>query len=153
MGLRDFEECPEFDFEPCLYRTLAFESHGDGLFENNTQYAHQFFDAHESSFSASIEKLLAANVEIESLGMAFLPFKEPGERLNEEIEKKIIRPKDSSGNTITKRPVFSQNKVLSDFDVAISVSGIDKRYAEELAQQLKAAEISVFYYEFYPEYL
>jgi hypothetical protein len=36
--LREFQDCPEFDFEPCFYRTRSFESRGDGLFDNNTEY-------------------------------------------------------------------------------------------------------------------
>jgi hypothetical protein len=31
LGLREFQDCPEFDFEPCFYRTRSFESRGDGL--------------------------------------------------------------------------------------------------------------------------
>lgn len=152
LGLQEFQQCPEFDFEPCFYRTVAFESHGDGIFDSNAQYTHQHFDAHENQFSSAIEKLLASNVGIESLGMAFLPFEKPNERIREDIEQKIIRPKKPAANTITTE-VGARDGVPSNFDVAISVAGPDKEYAQELAQQLEMAGFAVFYYEFYPEYL
>ena len=61
LGLREFSECPEYDFEPCFYRTLKYESRGDSYFDNNTEYAHSQFDAHEQKFSSAIQALLAVN--------------------------------------------------------------------------------------------
>ncbi len=122
------------------------------LFDSNAEYAHSGFDAHADQFSTAIEELLAANAEIESFGMTFLPFENPDERLKDDIEQKIIRPQKPAANTITTA-VEAKSGVPSNFDVAISVAGTDKQYAEELAEQLEAAGFAVFYYEFYPEYL
>ena len=147
LGLKEFDECPEFDFEPCFYRTLKFQAQGDSFFDSNTEAAHRWFDAHESSFSVAIQELLSANKEIEACGFTFLPGAKPDERLRTDIEQKVIRPQESIDETLTT------NDQLSNFDVAISVAGPDKQYARELAEQLEEAGYSAFYYEFYPEYL
>ncbi len=68
LGLRTFDDCPEFDFEQCHYRTLRFESRGSGIFDSNTEFAHRGFDAHATRFSPGIEKLLAANAATEEVG-------------------------------------------------------------------------------------
>jgi hypothetical protein len=31
LGLREFGDCPEFDFEPCFFRTLKFAPRGDDI--------------------------------------------------------------------------------------------------------------------------
>ena len=147
LGLQEFQECPEFDFEPCFYRTKRFQSSEVFFLDPNTQAAHRAFDAHASQFSEAIHELLLANKDIETCGLTFLPGINPVERLRADIEKKIIRA-DKSVDAARINSAFS-----SDFDVAISVAGPDKQHARELAKQVKAAGFSVFYYEFYPEYL
>ncbi len=147
LGLQEFRECPEFDFESCFYRTIKFESWGDGLLDSNTNVAHQGFDAHASQFSEAIQELLSANKEIEACDLAFLPGARPVERLTTDIEQKIIRPNKSTDEALIS------NDLPSNFDVAISVAGPDKHYARELAEHVKAAGFSVFYDEFYPEHL
>jgi len=152
LGLGEFRDCPEFEFEPCFYRTMRFESRGDGMFDSNTEYAHRGFDAHAGQFSTAIQELLAANEEIEAVGMTFLPFDKPAERLKVDIEQKIIRPLKPAANT-NATPAAAGGGVPSNFDVAISVAGPDKEYALKLAERLRSAGFAVFYYEFYPEYL
>ena len=152
LGLREFQDCPEFEFEQCFYRTMRFESRGNGLFDSNTEYAHQGFDVHAGQFSTAVRELLAANEEIETVGMTFLPFDKPVERLTVDIEQKIIRPQKPAANTIATM-VAGKGGVPSNFDVAISVAGPDKQHARDLAEQLQAAGFAVFFYEFYPEYL
>lgn len=152
LGLLEFAECPEFDFESCFYRTMRFESLGDSPFDSNTEYAHRGFDAHAGQFSAAIRELLAANQEIEAVGLTFLPIDKPVERLKADIEQKIVRPQNPAAKTIATMSTTTSG-VPSNFDVAISVAGPDKEYALELAEQLRRAGFTVFYYEFYPEYL
>ncbi len=81
LGLKTFGDCPEFDFEDCYWRSIKFDSRGDGFFDSNANTAHGWFDSHAKSFSAGIEKLLTANAEIEKSGLTFLPFARPSERL------------------------------------------------------------------------
>jgi hypothetical protein len=57
--LNRFDECPEFDFEECHWRSIAFVEHGDGFFDTNAEVAHRSFDAHALRFSPGIRKLLA----------------------------------------------------------------------------------------------
>ncbi|MGH9428827.1 MAG: hypothetical protein ACRD2L_21280, partial [Terriglobia bacterium] len=66
LGLQEFENCPEFEFEPCFFRTLQFEPRDDNPFGGNIAHAHRCFDAHEKQFSPGIENLLAANSEAEA---------------------------------------------------------------------------------------
>lgn len=152
LGFREFGQCPEFDFEPCFYRTMLFQSRGDGIFDSNTGYAHRGFDALAGQFSTGIKELLAANEEIESFGMAFLPFDKPVARLKHDIEQRIIRSAKPASNTVATS-ASATSGIPSNFDVAISVAGADKEYAQALAAQLQSAGFAVFYYEFYPEYL
>jgi hypothetical protein len=153
LGLTKFDECPEFDFDPCFYRTLAFDSRGDGPFDNNTEYAHRCFNAHGTQFSPAIKALLAANAAVETTGLSFLPFAKPVDRMKADIEQNIIRPTKAAPSAIAEKTKGSATSVPSNFDVAISVAGSDKKYATDLANSLREAGYAVFYYEFYPEYL
>jgi hypothetical protein len=92
LGLREFETCPEFDFEPCHFRTLVYQSRGDGIFDSNTEYAHRAFDAHAEQFSSAIQSLLASNLEMEKIGLTFLPLASQTERLKLDFRTNVIRP-------------------------------------------------------------
>jgi hypothetical protein len=48
LGLQQFNSCPEFDFEPCFFRSVRFESRGDSPFDSNVDFVHRAFDAHAS---------------------------------------------------------------------------------------------------------
>ena len=111
------------------------------MFDSNANTAHGWFDSHAQHFSPGIQKLLSANAEIEKSGL-ILPFQKPAERLNVDIEKRVTRPKSSA------KPVDA-----TKFDVAISFAGTEREHAEKLATILKDANFSVFFDEFYPEYL
>ena len=140
--MKSFSQCLEYDFEPCYWRFIAFRPRGDSFFESNADIAHGWFDAHPQYFASGIKKLLTANADIEKTGLNFLPFQAPSIRLNTDIEKKITRP------TV---PIQSKNK--TSFDVAISFAGTEREYAEKLATILRENGFSVFYDEFFPEYL
>jgi hypothetical protein len=86
LGLSEFPQCPEFDFEACHYRSLLFDQRGGGAFDNNTEYAHGCFDAHARQFSSALENLLAANSTIEAAGMSFLPIPKPVDRKGRHCE-------------------------------------------------------------------
>ncbi|MCI2425567.1 hypothetical protein LM599_06225 [Candidatus Acetothermia bacterium] len=126
LGLQNFQQCPEYDFEPCHWRSIAFEERGNSVFDSNANTAHGWFDSHAQHFSSGIQKLLSANSEIEKSGLTFLPFQKPTERLNIDIERRIERPKSAS-----------KSAGVTSFDVAISFAGTEQKYAEELATILK----------------
>ena len=142
LGIKNFDQCPEYDFESCHWRSISYIKRGDSVFDSNANAAHGWFNSHAQHFSPGIQKLLSANAEIEKAGLTFLPFQKPSERLSIDIEKRIRRPKTSQRSVET-----------STFDVAISFAGTERKYAEKLATILKDAGYSVFYDEFYPEYL
>lgn len=124
---------------------MAFQQRGDGVFDSNAEFAHQCFDAHATNFSVGIEQLLAANASIERVGLQFLPFSAPSARLAADIERHTARPARAAARNSPEAPV--------EFDVAISFARSDRKFAEELATILKEAGFSVFYDDFFPEYL
>ncbi|MCA1579132.1 MAG: TIR domain-containing protein [Acidobacteria bacterium] len=142
LGIKSFGQCPEYDFETCHWYSIAFASRGDGPFDGNADVAHSWFDAHAKHFSLGVQKLLTANAEIEKAGFSFLPFQKPTIRLNADIEKRTTRPKRATASVDP-----------TSFDVAISFAGTERKQAERLAIILQDAGFSVFYDEFFPEYL
>jgi TIR domain len=154
LGLQEFQSCPEFDFEPCFFRTLRFVPRDDGFGGGNVEFAHGAFDAHPTRFSPGIESLLAANAAVEAVGMPFLPLVRPAERMRADIETKVVRPVTPAA---AKSPVHASKPPASgipdSFDVAISFAGSEREYAEKLARLLRDAGYAVFYDDFYPEQL
>jgi hypothetical protein len=150
LGLKEFHECPEFDFEACHYRTLELLE-TDNPFEGNVEFAHQSFGAHAARFSPAVEALLAANAAAERVGLTFLPIAKPAERFKTDIVQQIRLPT----NTKSKPgPAMAFDVALpSSFDVAISFAGTERELAEKLAEILREAGIAVFYDNFYPEHL
>jgi hypothetical protein len=55
LGLRQFKDCPEFEFERCFFRTLRFEDRGNDMWGGNVEHAHRSFDAHATQFSSGVE--------------------------------------------------------------------------------------------------
>jgi hypothetical protein len=160
LGLREFASCPEFDFEQCFFRSLRFQSNGDGFFDHNAEAAHRAFDAHAVQFSAALNKLLNANAEIEQVGFSFLLTTRPKERLRADIEGKTTRPhraNRTSTATLTAAATARATAIAAttpeSFDVAISFAGTERAYAKQLADSVRGAGFSVFYDEFYPEFL
>jgi hypothetical protein len=150
LGLKEFHQCPEFDFEACHYRTLQlFET--DNPFSGNVEFAHQSFGAHAARFSPGVEALLAANTAAERVGLTFLPIARPAERLRDGIVQQIRLPTNTKPKS---SPTMAFDAALpSNFDVAISFAGTERELAENLAEILRAAGIAVFYDSFYPEHL
>lgn len=140
LKIQSFEQCPEFDFEPCSWRFIEYKSRGDRSLGDNADTAHSWFGAHKEYFSSGIQMLLEANANVEKAGLVFLPFEKSEARLSVDITKRVSSPRDkkTAGNN-------------DGFDVAISFAGTERQYAEELAQILQNAGYVVFYDNFYPE--
>jgi TIR domain len=153
LGLREFQQCPEFDFEKCYFRTRRFVPRGDEMWGGNVDYAHQAFDAHATRFSEGIESLLDANAAIEAVGMRLLPLSNPADRMRADIASKVIRPTKLTANKPSHPYASPSEKMPDSFDVAISFAGTEREYAQKLAQQLRDAGFAVFYDDFYPEQL
>jgi hypothetical protein len=153
LGLREFKDCPEFDFEPCFFRTLRLVPRGDDMWSGNVDYAHRAFDAHASQFSLGIESLLAANASVEAVGMSFLRLMRPAERMKMDIARKVIRPAQAGALRTSAAGKTSPSAIPDSFDVAISFAGTEREHAHQLAEALRHAGYAVFYDDFYPEQL
>jgi hypothetical protein len=156
LGLHDFKSCPEFDFEPCFYRTLQFQQRDDSMFGGNVEFAHRSFDAHTTQFSPGVESLLAANAAVELVGMNFLPLVKPAERMRADIATKVIRPGKPAVAAPTRSAVSARPAappIAGSFDVAISFAGTERESALKLAEIVRDAGYAVFYDDFFPEQL
>ncbi|MGY2848553.1 hypothetical protein ACVIWU_001569 [Bradyrhizobium sp. USDA 4509] len=150
LGLQEFEDCPEFDFDPCYYRTLRLYEN-DNPFDGNVDFAHQSFNAHATRFAPAIEALLAANSAAERVNLSVLPIARPAERLKTDIIQQIRKPTNPKPKLAR---TSNMDAVLpAHFDVAISFAGTERELAEKLAEIVRAAGFSVFYDNFYPEQL
>jgi hypothetical protein len=147
LALRRFDSCPEFNFEPCFFRSTPFENRGDSPFESNVNYAHGAFNAHASQFSPAVQKLLSANAEIERIGFPFLIAQKPIKRLGLDIEVKTRRPQWTASGSAR------HTLAIENFDVAISFAGTEREHAQKLAELVSSAGFSVFYDEFHREFL
>lgn len=143
LDIREFDSCPEFDFEPCFWRHIQFQQRGDSPLDSNAHTAHLYFAAHKKGFCQGLEDLLASQASMESVGMGFLPsFDRPEVRRGEEIRRWISEAGATAVRTLP-----------NTFDVAISFAGTERTLAEELANSVRGAGFSVFYDRFYPEHL
>jgi hypothetical protein len=139
LGLQDFKSCPEFDFEPCYWRFISYQRHGDTPFDSNAHFANQGFDAHAEHFSPGLELLLDTHKLLQPFGMSFL---------------KVQTPKPAVPPAPAPTPEPKRTAALDeDFDIAISFAGPQRPLAEELAKRLHDASLKVFYDDYYPAQL
>jgi hypothetical protein len=142
IGLRRFENCPEFNFEPCRWRFVP-KGDGDDPFDRVTMWAHQWFDAHPQNFSPAIEKLLAAQAAVIQFGMTILP----AQKISVAAASSVTKPARGSAKT-------SGSAVKAfHYDVAISFAGPNREIAERIAIRIRDEGFEVFYDDFYPEAL
>lgn len=149
LGLKEFKDCPEFDFKPCYFRTLRLVANDGNPFAGNVDYAHRSFDAHASHFSPAIENLLAANAAAETVGMTFLPIEKAATRMRTEIATNVLKPSKAAART----PTSKSTAIPDNFDVAISYAGTERALAKTLASAVRNAGFSVFFDNYYPEHL
>jgi len=145
-GFSTYNECPEFDFEICLWRFAVFQEDRSDLFGRHTENVHRCFDAHTSHFSSGLKSLLAAHVELQKYGFSFLKL----DALSPALTSRST-PAIQSGVMVSTRK--GEPPDLSEFDVAISFAGTEREYAKQLAEAIQSAGFNVFYDGFYPEQL
>jgi TIR domain len=153
LGLQEFKECPEFEFDACYFRTLRLVTRDDNPFAGNVDFAHGTFDAHAARFSLAIESLLAANAAVEAVGMTFLPFDRPAERMRLDIASNVVRPIKAAVLPKASGSAPSPSVLPDSFDVAISYASTERALAEKLAETVRGAGYAVFYDNYYPEHL
>lgn len=143
---RTFRECPEFDFESCEWRHISFTP-GQTPFDSNAGPVHQAFEHHPMHFAPGLHDLLDAHRILEQFGSSFL-------RVAPLVElPQASQPISIAAQKIVAEASDSSGAMPEAFDVAISFAGTERTSAEELAQLLRAAGVSVFYDNFYPEHL
>ena len=143
LELREFQQCPYFDFEPCYYRFFPFQERSESFFDSNAEYVHRSFDRHHDAFSLGTENLLRVDGLLRPFGFEFLP--------QDKDRPGISRPTTTS----YRQPMRSEPSEMPkfDFDVAVSFAGTERTHAERLASLVKDAGFKVFYDSFYPEQL
>jgi hypothetical protein len=153
LGLHKFDDCREFDFDSCHFRTLRLVADDNNPFNGNVEFAHRTFDAHEKQFPSAIENLLEANAAAESVGMTFLPLERPAIRMSADIASNVIKPAKPAVPSRPRGNLPPTSSLPDGFDVAISFAGTERPLVERLAEFLRAAGHAVFYDNFYPEQL
>jgi hypothetical protein len=144
LGMQQFMECPNFDFEPCFWRSIKLhgpESVGVGQGNDLSLYVPWWFSQHSTHFSSGIQKILESNSKMEKYGFQFLPIHSPASRLKTDLYRKTVVLNKMS------------HKSAEQFDIAISFAGPERLIAEKLAKIVKEAGHSVFFDDFYADYL
>lgn len=153
LKLKRSHSCAEFDFDPCYWRSTAYVDNDRDPFSGRANVVHGWFDSLANNLSPGIEKLLSANREVEQFGLGFLKAAPKAQRLTADIQKKVQRggapEKKSAVTSVTNRSTSAAAK----FDIAISFAGTERECARTLADRVQAAGYSVFFDDFYPEYL
>jgi hypothetical protein len=144
LDLRDFPECPEYDFDPCLWRFVRFVDTGD-VFNGPAEIAHKWFEAHADRFSPGLQKLLDAHATLATFGFDLLP------NVRANVPPELVQPPKVRKALTAVRP--STHSSSSAFDVAISFAGPQRELAEALAKKVREAGFDVFYDAFFPEQL
>jgi hypothetical protein len=139
-GFNTFSQCPEFDFEQCYWRFIAFEERPGTFERSNADFAHKSFDAHATRFAPGLKKLLEAHADVLPHGMSVLP-----------STRKVVQ----ETSVQESRPPRAQKTKDSTYkyDVALSFAGTERPLSEKLAKLLRENGIKVFYDAFYPEHL
>ena len=79
LGIRSYQKCPQYDFKLCYWYDIPFEGEikpkmfsGVPTQYDNASEVGEALEAHKDYFSSGIEKLVAANAEMEKVGLSFL---------------------------------------------------------------------------------
>lgn len=139
-GFNSFFQCPEFDFEQCYWRFIAFEERPGTFERSNADFAHKSFDAHATRFAPGLKKLLEAHADVLPYGMSVLP------STRKVVQETSVEESRSPRVQKTKDSTYK-------YDVALSFAGTERPLSEKLAKLLRENGIEVFYDAFYPEHL
>jgi hypothetical protein len=146
LGLKQFAECPEYDFDPCFWRFCNFVDTGD-VFNGPAEIAHKWFDAHAEKFSPGLQKLLDAHATLATFGFELLP------SVRANVPPEVVQPPRTRRAPSRSAPSGASAPAPAAFDVAISFAGPQRPIAEEIATKVRDAGFEVFYDAFFPEQL
>jgi len=150
-AFEEFAQCPEFEFEPCVWRFMAYEEHEEhGFFGRGGEFAHRVFDSHLQHFSAGLKGVLDAHAAVAQFGLSFLTVRAPS------AESAYALPAGAAvgrGAVAVPTQADSRAGLPASFDVAVSFAGTERHLAQRLAEIVREAGFDVFYDSFYPEHL
>jgi hypothetical protein len=144
LQLKQFPECPEYGFEPCLWRFCNFVDTGDA-FTGAAEIAQPWFDAHAEKISPGLQKLLDAHAALATFEFELLP------TVKANLPPEIVQPPRARAKSTRPQPGTASPPAT--FDVAISFAGSQHDIAETIATRVKEAGFEVFYDRFFPEQL
>jgi hypothetical protein len=141
LKLRTFQECPEFNFDPCWWR--SFPRRGDEL--GAAEGPHRAFDAHSQNFTTGLKQIVEAHEKMRPFELSLLPSVAATRRSTIPVSSRALpRP------PVPAPSANSELRAASDprfrYDIAISFAGTQRPLAASLAGILKNAD-------FYPEQL
>jgi len=135
FGFEHFDECPEFDFDNCHWRTIAYREEASGGW-GNAESTINAFRAHQQKFAPGLAQLLTVDGLARTFGLGLLA--------------RIEAPADRTAPPLGGR---TRAKVAPgrrfQYDAAVSFAGPQRPLAEALANALVEAGLSVFYDGFY----
>ena len=156
LGIQEYEECPQFEFDPCYWRSVYFERYGDRHFDTNVRSINDEFKSHAQLFLPGVEELIVANAEMEKFDFGFLPVVKPKVNAEQKISPTSNQTKTQTSTTVRNTENVTTKQGVQNptaYEVAISFAGTERESARELAETLKAKGVSVFFDEFHPEKL
>lgn len=118
-----------------------------GPFNRSIEYAALAFKGLAANFSPGLAKLLEAHAQMEPYGLRLLPIPDAAIRTTEDLRKHVKSPRPAVGASIHESTIGG---LPDNFDLALSFAGTERRYAEALAETVRAAGFAVFYDDFYP---
>ena len=156
LGIQEYEECPQFEFDPCYWRSVYFERYGDRYFDTNVRSINDEFKSHAQLFLPGVEELIVANAEMEKFDFSFLPGIKPKRKQEQKVSPISNQTKTQTTTTAenTENVATEQEaKNPTTYEVAISFAKTERVHARNLVKILKAQGVSVFFDELYPEKL
>jgi len=150
-AFQGFAQCPEFDFEPCVWRFVAYEEHGEqGFFGRTGEFADREFESHLQHFSKGLQGVLAAQVAVAQFGFSFLTVPPPSADITY-----VVPPGAAVARRTVSVPTETDSRpgIPASFHVAVSFAGTERDSAQSLAEIVREAGFDVFYDNFYPEHL
>jgi len=150
-AFHEFGQCLEFDFEPCVWRFMAYEEHEEqGFFGRGAEFAYRAFDSHLQHFSAGLKAVLDAHAALAPFGLSFLTARSPSVAGSYPV---LRRAAVARGAAPLSTQTDSKIGLPTSFDVAVSFAGTERHLAQRLAEIVREAGFEVFYDSFYPEHL
>ncbi len=150
-AFQDFPQCPEFDFEPCVWRFIAYEEHEEqGFFGRSTEFATRAFESHVQHFSTGLKAILDAHAAVAKFGLSFLTMRPSS------VDDTYLMPSYAAvGRETVAIPMQPESRadLPASFDVAVSFAGTERDHAQRLSEIVRDAGFKVFYDNFYPEHL